>query len=82
MKYKIKKKRTVFLRNLTRDTHICTIFVISWPFKKNLGKAFIMNQYPDFDQKLYDDLRRGKEYAFAAVFDRYHRLLYTIAYRF
>ncbi len=24
-----------------------------------------MNQYPDFDQKLYDDLRRGKEYAFA-----------------
>lgn len=38
-----------------------------------------MNQYPDFDQKLYDDLRRGKEYAFAAVFDRYHRLLYTIA---
>lgn len=26
-----------------------------------------MNQYPDFDQKLYDDLRRGKEYAFAAV---------------
>ena len=41
-----------------------------------------MNQYPDFDQKLYDDLRRGKEYAFAAVFDRYHRLLYTIAYRF
>ena len=41
-----------------------------------------MNQYLDFDQKLYDDLRRGKEYAFAAVFDRYHRLLYTIAYRF
>lgn len=41
-----------------------------------------MNQYPDFDQKLYDDLRRGKEYAFAAVFDRYNRLLYTIAYRF
>ena len=41
-----------------------------------------MNQYPDFDQKLYDDLRRGKEYAFAAVFERYNRLLYTIAYRF
>lgn len=41
-----------------------------------------MNQYPDFDAKLYDDLRRGKEYAFAAVFDRYNRLLYTIAYRF
>lgn len=41
-----------------------------------------MNQYPDFDQQLYDDLRRGKEYAFAAVFDRYNRLLYTIAYRF
>lgn len=41
-----------------------------------------MNQYPDFDQKLYDDLRRGKEYAFAAVFDHYNRLLYTIAYRF
>ena len=20
-----------------------------------------MNQYPDFDQKLYDDLRRGKD---------------------
>ena len=38
-----------------------------------------MNQYPDFDQKLYDDLRRGKEYAFAAVFERYNRLLYTIA---
>lgn len=37
-----------------------------------------MNQYPDFDQKLYDDLRRGKEYAFAAVFERYNRLLYTI----
>ena len=35
-----------------------------------------MNQYPDFDQKLYDDLRRGKEYAFAAVFERYNRLLY------
>ena len=34
-----------------------------------------MNQYPDFDQKLYDDLRRGKEYAFAAVFERYNRLL-------
>ena len=33
-----------------------------------------MNQYPDFDQKLYDDLRRGKEYAFAAVFERYNRL--------
>ncbi len=32
-----------------------------------------MNQYPDFDQKLYDDLRRGKEYAFAAVFERYIR---------
>lgn len=42
----------------------------------------MMNQYPDFDQKLYDDLRRGKEYAFAAVFDRYNRLLYTLAYRF
>ena len=41
-----------------------------------------MNQYPDFDQKLYDDLRRGKEYAFAAVFERSNRLLYTIAYRF
>lgn len=41
-----------------------------------------MNQYPDFDQKLYDDLRQGKEYAFATVFDRYNRLLYTIAYRF
>lgn len=41
-----------------------------------------MNQYPDFDQKLFDDLRCGKEYAFAAVFDRYNRLLYTIAYRF
>ena len=41
-----------------------------------------MNQYPDFDQKLYDDLRRGKEYAFAAVFERYNWLLYTIAYRF
>ena len=34
-----------------------------------------MTYAPDFDQKLYDDLRRGKEYAFAAVFDRYHRLL-------
>lgn len=46
------------------------------------GRTFIMNQYPDFDQKLYDDLRRGKEYAFATVFDRYNRLLYTLAYRF
>ena len=41
-----------------------------------------MHQYPDFAQKLYYDLRRGKEYAFAAVFERYNRLLYTIAYRF
>ena len=41
-----------------------------------------MNHCPLFDQKLYDDLRRGKEYAFAAVFERYNRLLYTIAYRF
>ncbi|MDO4180791.1 MAG: RNA polymerase subunit sigma-70, partial [Bacteroidales bacterium] len=41
-----------------------------------------MNQYPDFDQRLYDDLRNGKEYAFAVVFDRYNRLLYATAYRF
>ena len=41
-----------------------------------------MIQYPDFDKIIYDDLRRGKEYAFAAVFERYNRLLYTIAYRF
>jgi RNA polymerase sigma-70 factor (family 1) len=41
-----------------------------------------MNQYLDFDQKLYNDLRCGKEYAFATVFDRYNRLLYTLAYRF
>lgn len=41
-----------------------------------------MNQYPDFDQNLYADLRRGKEHAFAIVFDQYNRLLYTIAYRF
>ena len=39
-----------------------------------------MNQYPDFDQKLYDDLRRGKEYAFAAVFERYNRLLYNFSF--
>lgn len=41
-----------------------------------------MNHYPDFDKKFYTDLHQGKEYAFAIVFDRYNRLLYTIAYRF
>ena len=71
----------IFCSILRQDRFNYTIFVLSRLLIK-LGKAFIMNQYPDFDQKLYDDLRRGKEYAFAAVFERYNRLLYTIAYRF
>lgn len=36
----------------------------------------------DFDEQLYHDLRIGSEKAFAAVFNRYHRLLYALAFRY
>lgn len=36
----------------------------------------------DFDEQLYISLKCGKEEAFAYVFDRYHRLLYALAYRY
>lgn len=36
-----KQNEPFFLRNLTRDTHICTIFVISWPFKKTWEKHLL-----------------------------------------
>ncbi len=41
-----------------------------------------MNMMVDFDDQLYDSLRKGNEKAFASVFDRYHRLLYALAYRY
>lgn len=41
-----------------------------------------MNQFIDFDEKLYAKLRLGDEHAFAEVFERYNRLLYTLAYRY
>ena len=36
----------------------------------------------DFDGQLYNGLSSGKAEAFASVFDRYHRLLYALAYRY
>jgi len=36
-----KQNEPFFLRNLTRDTHICTIFVISWSFKKTWEKHLL-----------------------------------------
>lgn len=41
-----------------------------------------MNYTVDFDNQLYNSLSIGKEEAFASVFDRYHRLLYALAYRY
>ena len=41
-----------------------------------------MNQLLDFDQRLYDELRKGSEHAFATVFKQYSRLLYALAYRY
>ena len=41
-----------------------------------------MNQFIDFDEKLYARLRRGDEAAFTIVFERYNRLLYALAYRY
>ena len=41
-----------------------------------------MNQFLDFDQKLYAELRKGSEHAFVTVFERYNRLLYALAYRY
>lgn len=41
-----------------------------------------MNQFLDFDQKLYAELRKGSEHAFITVFERYNRLLYALAYRY
>ena len=35
-----------------------------------------------FDGQLYNGLSIGKAEAFASVFDRYHRLLYALAYRY
>lgn len=40
-----------------------------------------MNQFIDFDEKLYAGLRQGDEAAFTVVFERYNRLLYALAYR-
>lgn len=36
----------------------------------------------DFENRLYIGLKKGKEEAFASVFDCYHRLLYAQAYRY
>lgn len=41
-----------------------------------------MNQLIDLDEKLYNKLQQGDENAFAITFDRYNRLLYTLAYRY
>ncbi len=41
-----------------------------------------MDYINDFDNQLYSDLNAGKEKAFSLVFDRYHRLLYALAYRY
>ena len=41
-----------------------------------------MNQFIDFDVKLYAGLRQGDEAAFTVVFERYNRLLYALAYRY
>ena len=41
-----------------------------------------MNQFLDFDQKLYAELRKGSEHAFVTVFRQYNRLLYALAYRY
>ena len=42
----------------------------------------VMNQFIDFDEKLYAGLRQGDEAAFTVVFERYNRLLYALAYRY
>lgn len=42
----------------------------------------MINSFQDFDQKLYSELHKGSKEAFTIVFDRYSRLLYTIAYRY
>lgn len=42
----------------------------------------MINQSLDFDPKLYEDLRKGSKAAFTIVFDRYARLLYSLAYRY
>ena len=39
-----------------------------------------MNQFIDFDEKLYAGLRQGDEAAFTVVFERYNRLLYALAF--
>ncbi len=41
-----------------------------------------MNLAIDFDEQLYHDLKTGSEKAFASVFNRYHRLLYALAFRY
>lgn len=41
-----------------------------------------MSYTVDFDDQLYTSLNAGKADAFATVFDRYHRLLYALAYRY
>lgn len=41
-----------------------------------------MNQFLDFDQKLYTELRQGSAQAFTEVFYRYNRLLYALSYRY
>lgn len=41
-----------------------------------------MNQLIDFNEELYAKLREGDERAFTIVFERYNRLLYTLAYRY
>lgn len=41
-----------------------------------------MNQVIDIDEKLYAGLRDGEEYAYVAIFEKYNRLLYALAYRY
>lgn len=47
-----------------------------------LKKESKMGYAVDFDGQLYNGLSIGKAEAFASVFDRYHRLLYALAYRY
>lgn len=48
----------------------------------NSQSCFVMSQTLDIDEKLYAGLRRGDEYAYAMIFDKYNRLLYALAYRY
>lgn len=41
-----------------------------------------MKNYPDLEERLLQLLKKGDEQAFITIFDCYHRLLYSLAYRY